>query len=316
MIYLNLEDGLGNQLFQYAFARTLQERYHEPIIISLAQFDLKTQAYPLMRDILKSFQLVPEVSFVNGLRGKAIRWWILGVHWFFRILYYPMRRNKAWCTRHANRNGLYYDFTGAWKYEKPLLTSRKCKLVTGRFQSEKYFYEIENQIRKELAIIKKLSPACENEIKEIKNCKAAVAVHIRRGDYLDEAHRGLRICDERYYYKGIEEILKREPEAEFYIFSNSAQDICWIRKNYRFPRGVSIHYRTGTAPALEDFSVMLACRHFIISNSTFSWWAQYLAPGRGKKLVVAPHPWSAMGFPDEDIYQKNWIKIETEESIL
>lgn len=313
MIYLNLEDGLGNQLFQYAFARTLQQMYHEPLKISLAQFDLKTQVHPKMRHILRCFRLAPDVQFVEGLQGRMIRWWILGVHWFYRLIYYPMRHDKAWCTRHANRHGLYYDFTGAWKYEPPLLTRRKNKLVTGRFQSERYFQGIMAQLREELTITAPLSAESQADIAQIRACSAAVAVHIRLGDYLKATQAGLHICNERYYCRAMEEIMKREPDACFYIFSGSAQDIDWIRKNYHFPAGANIQYRTGEASALEDFAAMTACRHFILSNSSFGWWAQYLAQDPPRKIVVAPHPWNGMGFLDEDVYQENWIKLELED---
>lgn len=70
-----------------------------------------------------------------------------------------------------------------------------------------------------------------------------------------------------------------------------------------------VYYEEGNDPDYEKLRLMAGCKHFVISNSSFSWWAAYLSTN-DKKIVVAPDRW----YNTEmicDIYMKNFKLIST-----
>ena len=62
----------------------------------------------------------------------------------------------------------------------------------------------------------------------------------------------------------------------------------------------------------EDLQLMYNCKNFIISNSTYSWWAQFLS-SNDKKIVIAPNKWF-LGEEDNPtaLYCKDWILMDAE----
>ena len=143
----------------------------------------------------------------------------------------------------------------------------------------------------------------------------AICLHIRRGDYLNPEWRNLQICTFEYYNRAINEIMKRTNNPVFYIFTNTHQDIEWIKENYHFTNSVNnkqlrlVYVDLGN-PDYEELRLMKSCRHFIISNSTFSWWAAYLSTALNK-VVLVPERWNLSFENDNSIYLKDWIKIPT-----
>ena len=85
----------------------------------------------------------------------------------------------------------------------------------------------------------------------------------------------LNICDYNYYLKSMEYISNKVDSPVFYIFSNSSEDINWIKNNYDFSMYNTVYVDLNN-PDYEELRLMYNCKHFIISNSTFSWWGQYL----------------------------------------
>ena len=93
----------------------------------------------------------------------------------------------------------------------------------------------------------------------------------------------------------------------FVVFSD---DIEWVKENMDF--GASAIYEDGTDPLYEKIRLMSSCKHFIISNSTFSWWVQYLSTNK-KKIVIAPKKWKNIAYKKDtgklDIYEDFWILL-------
>ena len=95
----------------------------------------------------------------------------------------------------------------------------------------------------------------------------------------------------------------------FYIFSNNSEELMWIKENYRLGE-YDIRYVDQKHSDYEELRMMYHCKHFIISNSTFSWWAQYLASNQ-EKVVIAPSKWNNEENA-EDIYMPGWEIVEVE----
>jgi hypothetical protein len=122
-----------------------------------------------------------------------------------------------------------------------------------------------------------------------------VAIHIRRGDYIGNVfHVDLTLTD--YYQKAMAEF---GAHYEFLVFSD---DIPWCQQNLH---GSNLSFHEGTE--LEDFSAMARCKHQIIANSSFSWWAAYLNPNPNK-IVIAPQAWHPDGV-ERTICPKEWKRL-------
>ena len=174
--------------------------------------------------------------------------------------------------------------------------------LCGWLESPKYFDHIRNKILKEFTPRNARLEKNADLYKKIENSES-VCVTIRRGDFLSDKFKNEHyVCTPEYFYKGIELIRKKVVQPTFFVFSD---DVGWCKDNMRFPKGTE--FEDGTDPVWEKLRLMYSCKHFIISNSTFSWWAQYLSRN-DDKIVIAPKKWKNKG-DHKDIYQDNWIKI-------
>ena len=127
-------------------------------------------------------------------------------------------------------------------------------------------------------------------LEEIKSCNG-VCLHIRRGDYFSPQYINTHaVCDERYYAEAVSQAKEMIENPVFFVFSNDHESLEWIKQNYSFPP-VDIRYVDLANPDYEELRLMKACKHFIISNSTFSWWAAVLSEESSSKMVWAPKVW-------------------------
>ena len=135
----------------------------------------------------------------------------------------------------------------------------------------------------------------------------SVCIHVRRGDYVSEKFSNeLNICDKQYYRKAIAIIKSKVHEPIFYIFSTSHEDLEWIRNEWRLEENAV--YVDLDNSDYEELRLMYSCKHFILANSTFSWWGAYLSQNENK-IVIAPKIWNRRDDDFEDIYMREWMRI-------
>ena len=103
--------------------------------------------------------------------------------------------------------------------------------------------------------------------------------------------------------RAMDMMAERKPGCRFFVFSDEIEA---ARKMFRFRYPVS--YDSGRSKDSISLAVMSQCKHFIISNSSFSWWAQYLSQNP-EKIVISPDRWYAQDIPC-DIMQKEWVRIQ------
>ena len=159
-------------------------------------------------------------------------------------------------------------------FEYSLIPEMDELTLFGYFQSEKYFEDFADDLRKEFTFKELGESANEN----------VVSVHVRRGDYT-------KLQDHHPIFK----------DHSFLVFSN---DIEWCKENIKGPR---VMYSEEESAA-KDLQLMASCDHNIIANSSFSWWGAWLNDNPNKK-VIAPKEWFGPAKPVEtkDIYCKDWI---------
>lgn len=305
MIYLFMNNGgLGNQMYQYAFARKLQKLYGDPICCDVSKFAYKDSSATKRPFALDNFMLTDNLT--------------VGAYTFRRLM--CKTKQKLYKSEKdydkLARKGLFIP-TSYMDYYPAQNCLSKNKYVKGLFQSHRCFDDIKDILRTEFVLKEKASVLVrelQDEIEEVNS----VCVHWRRGDYLEAQYAHLNICDLDYYKRAMDAALKELQNPIFYIFTNSSADANYIKDNYNFPYSVkyiNLELKDTYHSDIDDFCLMKSCRHFIISNSTFSWWAQYLNDN-SKKLVYAPSIWMRSDIDTSELYQTDWKIIDVEDKII
>lgn len=298
-VYINIRGGLGNQLFQYASSRAFALENDKELVLDISgitneghnifaldKFNIEAKK----TNNIKLFQK----TFAKKLNALSYR---IGK----RFGYAKSYKFDLFTSKLTNIFGVYSIDNG---YTKLLKSITKNDYLTGYFQSEKYFSKYEREIKQELKLKDKLSRENQNISNKMKK-ENSICVHIRRGDFVQI---GAIVCSTNYYLNAIEYIKNKIKNPVFYIFSN---DINWVKENIKFKDKVV--YMDKNNSSYEELVLMSSCNNFIISNSTFSWWAQYLS-NNNDKIVIAPDKWFLDG-QKEDIYSNNWIIMNNDKIV-
>lgn len=297
--YIRLMGGLGNQMFQYACVRNLALENNGIAYIDLSGITNKTHnIYSLNHlNISKNVKIINSKKSLKGL----VCYLIFG----FFCKFFGNNQNAfnifSSFTKNLNKDGIYCVPDGYIKLEK---SSSKNNYLVGYFQSSKFFHENKTLIKKELQIKEKINEINKPIIDKIIKTNS-VCIHIRRGDYLGDY---LQVCNNKYYYDAIKEMNKHIKNPYYFIFSD---DIKWVKENMKFPKNTV--FVDNNNPNYEELNIMSKCKNFIMSNSTFSYWAQFLSNNENK-IVIAPNKW----FLNEkrvDIYEKDWKLIEIDTKV-
>lgn len=281
MIITKLNGGLGNQLFEYACARNLQLKFSDEMRLDIEGFKRSPRHYSLEHFILnEEVSVLPEKESKSLVLLQAISRW---------------NRNLAFSL--GPLFGAYI-----WKSSnfKPLNikdTKGRTLYLYGYWQSEAYFKEYKDVIVKELKVKTPILEICSDLLKDISKPNS-VCVHIRRGDYVN---CGFLHCDEAYYNRGLEYIKNKYSDCNAIVFSD---DIAWVKDNMKF--NCLVTFVELDVPDYETLRLMYLCKHFVISNSSFSWWAQYLSDNPNK-IVIAPEYWLPENKENKSMYLDNWI---------
>lgn len=251
MIIVRILGGLGNQMFQYAYAKALETRGFK-VQLDLSGF----KNYKLHG----GYQLDKYNINLRNAKDSTI---------FFSKIN-PFRTVKE-------KNLLFNN---------ALISLNGNEYIKGYFQTEKYFSEIRNTLLEEYSFLGILSNTTKKYKKNILQAEKSCSIHIRRGDYISniKSNNVHGTCSIEYYNSAIQLIKKKYKEVAFFIFSD---DISWAKKNILLKNGNYIDHQ---CLPHEDLYLMSLCTHNIIANSSFSWWGAWLNKN-DTKTVIAPKQW-------------------------
>jgi hypothetical protein len=285
MIITKLKGGLGNQMFQYATGRMLSQKTSTALLLDTSWF-LEPKS-----DINRNFDLdklnitSKEVAYKSKIIESLTR--------FF---------NQKILNKH------YFDFEPELlKNSEEKIIQNKNVYLDGYFQTEKNFSEIREILLQELSLKEEFkSPEFKELQTEIQN-NNSVGIHIRRGDYIKNPsvtkYHG--ICSVSYYKTAIETIKSKTTAPVLYFFSDDPK---WVSENFELNENAKI-ISDQNLSAPEELFLMSSCKHNIIANSTFSWWAAWLNQNHDK-IVISPTPWvEKTPNPHPNIIPETWIKI-------
>lgn len=288
MIGAIIADQLGNQMMRYAFVRSLKEKRgkNEDIYLYFSKSFYKNKDGDSLKFFnTKYIRIEKNPLFKFGSIKQILMYLLYGVDTkIIKKFYKPSKdRRIKWFPR-LWRCGVLYSMNNKDLFDTP---KQKNVFAHGDYQNPQHFHQIRNILKEEFT--PKIPIKKENiELYSIINNTNSVCVHFRRGDYfeIDKYRKTLYLCDENYIHQAINIIKKKIDNPTFIFFSN---DIEYMKKNIdvgNYP----VYYESGDDPVYETFRLMYSCKHFIISNSTFSWWAQYLS-NNPNKIVVSPNRW-------------------------
>jgi hypothetical protein len=257
MTIVRLSGGLGNQMFQYACGRGLAVRRGDELVLDTAM--IRRQGDPLRQFALAMFNVTGRVEELGPLEPElpGITPWLI-----------------------QKRRGFHREIFGALPFDSVVLV--------GNWQSECYFCDVAETIKSDFIFIDQSYRDAIVESLPGLEAGNAVCVHVRRTDYLTPPGDRMGFVGAEFYAQAAHAVASIVPNPHFYIFSD---DLEWCRTSLALPYDHSfVDHRAWDNAAERDLWAMTRCHHFIIANSSFSWWAAWLGC-RATSVVVAPRRW-------------------------
>jgi hypothetical protein len=266
-----VKGGLGNQMFCYAAGRALALRLGRELMLDVRtgfQRDSYERSYRLDR-----FPIIAREAPEQLTLGGDTRAW---PHKIARMLSkWGAPEKRSYIAEKQDTTPEYFA-----RLSPP---SRKAIYLNGYWQDESYFIEAADRLRKELAPPVPYSDAAVEARRSILSAKTPVMLHVRRERY------NPRLTD-KYYNDSILDCLAKFPDASFFVFGD---DMAWSR-DHLFFEGAPVRFMDKVAAdEIEDIHLMTCCRHAIVANSSFSWWAAWLGNHPGQQVWTPANP----GYP-------------------
>jgi hypothetical protein len=291
MIIGKLSGGLGNQMFQYALGRRLALKNNVPLKLDISEYNKKK----LREYDLSHFNIIENFATPKNLRSVTFPSNKPGSVPFIKLYQHIFHLPPIPYTKERTIN-----------FHPEILTLGDNTYFDGYWQSERYFSDIKDVIRKEFTVKNKPDPINESFIEKITACES-VNVHIRRGDYVsnpttNQVHGSL---DLEYYHKALKLMLENIDNPHFFVFSDDPE---WAEWNIKTDAPITYIKHNG-AKNYEDMRLMSTCKHHIIANSSFSWWGAWLASNENK-IVIGPSKWfREIDYNDQDRMPESWLRI-------
>jgi hypothetical protein len=293
-VIVRAKGGLGNQLFCYAAARRLALVSEAELVIDDVSGFARDHEYR-RQYMLDHFQ-TPARKATPAERME------------------PFERYRRHIAKWVSRRQPFGDRRYV-EQEKPDFDARLLDLrvndsiyLDGHWQSERYFKDVEAEIRRDLTVTPPADKGNSDLADQIRSSNA-VAVHIRWFDVPGtvDGHN----VSATYYRRAVSLIEERTASARYFLFSDRPE---FARSMVNVPeeRTVLVSNNRGDRDAHADLWLMTLCRHFIIANSTFSWWGAWLAGSDGQTVIcpgmeLTNGTVTAWNFPGQ--LPERWTKV-------
>jgi hypothetical protein len=281
----NLQGGLGNQLFIYyaAVSYALTNKQSRVTFDTSALQKAKTRRHLALDDFNLPLEYDLTVSKFSSFR---------------RLFASRLNKLSPWILK--NLGYLQLSEVG---FEQ-VLWERRYSEISGYFQSWRYFKKVDTFFPKHKLRATKVSQWALDKIDEVR-ASDPILCHIRKGDYL-ELQDSFGNLSYEYYKSGIKSLRALGVNGPVWIMTDSPSLISKDFLNATNGRLIIEPENSGTS---DVFSLMQQFQHFVISNSTFSWWAAF----SGNSInVVAPKPWFKNLKEPTDLVPESWNRINAD----
>jgi len=277
-IKIKLTGGLGNQMFQFATGYCVAKKKNVDLFLDLSWFKRRTIHNGF--ELNNVFDIFSKINFLNN-------------DFNFKKFKFKEFLNKFDITYHTFNEPNF-------NYSPEINKLPNHCFLKGYWQSETYFKEYEDEIKKIFTFNKIVDELNLKMIDEISNSNS-VSIHIRRGDFLLEKNKNHQTDLSNYYSNAIREVSKNNYNLKFFLFTD---DPIWVSKNFNIIDEKSIVNINFGKNSFLDMHLMSLCKINIIANSSFSWWGAWL---NKNKNILAPKNWfNDKSINIDDLIPSNW----------
>jgi hypothetical protein len=289
MIIVQLFEGLGNQMFQYACGKSLAYRIKTGLVID----NRRLIRYPLHVPPKRPFNQFSREYSLNVFSANITTLENMPIQEFSKTF-----------------NVVEEHFDQQLRYDPDFAKGGGRNIfLTGYWQSWKYFKDIDFLIRKNFQFTKQGFSENVLQLSEIlQQNKFSIALHVRRTDYMQHHNSFIGILPVAYYSDAIQYISNLIAKPVFYIFSD---DPDWAETNIKPLCNDNETHIIRNNSNVEDLYLMTQCKHNIIANSTFSWWGAWLNTNPDR-IVVTPKIWfigMKLKVDEIDLIPSDWISL-------
>lgn len=299
MIGVQIKAGLANQMFQYAFAYGLIKRGYDARVAS------RLRASEWDHEYIRCIEIF-DLSQVRELPRYRL----------------PARYTRSHLLQRLSRalpgkgglkipESVIYEENLKFEMDSPLdrrtYTPEQGSFMEGAWQSEQHFCGCKSEV-KDLFSFPALEDSRNIELADfIGSHGNVVSVHVRKGhDY--QISLGIGTCEPSYYREAIETIRSQREGCYFLLFSDNH---AWCKEHLGdlIDQTVSWNPISGSGSHI-DMQLMSLCRHHIIANSSYSWWAAWLSEEEGT-IIIAPEKWlvTESDWSTDHIVPDRWIRL-------
>lgn len=286
---VELTCGLGNQMFQYAFAKALQKHLQVPVLLDKTWYDTQDNSTQFSLDIFNV-----DLEYATNTQIEKAKARVSKLPGLLRKMFGLKKHNIA--------------YSQSFDFHDEYLLPNDFTYFSGFFQNAKYLKGLEQELKSIFYYdSNNFSDFGKQRLELILQAKNGIFIHIRRGDY---CKIGWELGMD-YYKRAIQYIMDRVEEPKFFIFG--ATDMSFteqFQKNLGLNESNSVNLSEKTITQdnqHEDMFLMCYCKHAILANSSYSFWSAYLN-NDANNIVIAPTPWL---LDNDNIICDDWIKISS-----
>jgi len=284
---------MGNQMFQYAFGRQLSRQLDAELTFDPTNLLYRNNGPDF---VYRNYDLdVFQPTEKNFLAPPAV----LAPIYDMRLKRFSQAVSWAVTRKLPVVKEPHFHFS-----PEVLTSAREGAIYDGWWQSPKYFAGVEELVRHDFRFSREIIPVSRELLTRIESSNA-ICLNVRRTDFLKVDT--LNATDKEYFLRGADYLGRKLSEPRFFVFSD---DVAWCRENIKLdhPTEFVDHEHKGFKFG-NYMQLMTQCKHYLIPNSSFAWWAAWLNTGTDK-MVVAPENW----FTDPkintgDLVPEEWIRF-------
>lgn len=286
-VIVGLGGRLGNQMFQYAAGKALATRLNAKL--SLEGYGQDSGKKSKVQ-VIESFGLSVEFKAVPSRRLDKLR----------------IKLARLGLPIHLRGVPIYIE--PHFYFDPSFETLQGSRYLIGGWQSPRYFEGVRDSLLEDFSFKGEMSGSAANAWKAITESPCSVAVHVRRGDYVENPRILSRhgMCGRDYYEAAMNMIRGERADCTFFVFSDDVE-----RVESEFSGMKDLIFVRGNSQE-EDLHLMSSCRHIIIANSTYSWWAAWLNRHPDRR-VIGPRQWFGPKLADKldtrDMFPVDWRLI-------